>query len=176
MRPAIQASIGDPKLEYAKRLVRAAEVIGIRGRKLVYAAQLARETSWLVGISRRGSDPKAIASAALYWIWLLDYLRGQLSTPSLPAKAWTYTGSSRPSFYRAIRLWSQHVLQCETHRPLLALRVTLLKPREDAHTVGVVKDAYSVACIAQNCENRANIDLVYIRECTGIKHRFSRQP
>ena len=165
MKSLIQATIRDLKLEYAKTLVRAAEAIGIRGHRLVHVAQLARETAWLVGIARRGSDPRAVASAALYWLWLLDYLRGRLPTPPLPARAWTYTNSSRPSFYRAIRIWAHYILRCKTHRPLLALRVTMRKPQEKTHIIGVVRDAYSVACIAQDCKNRDNIELVYVRDC-----------
>ncbi len=140
--------------EYAQRLVAAAEALGLRGGRLVAVAKLARETAWLVGLEDRGTDPRALAAAAVYWAWLVDHLRGLMEAPS-PQRAWRLTGSSRASFYRAIAVLARYVLRLETHHPLLRLEARLAGTcsavegtcsRPGSHVVGVEPSGYVVLC------------------------------
>jgi len=140
--------------EYAQRLVAAAERLGIRGQRLIAVSRLARETAWLVGLDGRGTDPRAVASAALYWVWLLEHLRGGIGEPPSPREAWSLTGSSRASFYRAIAVLSRYVLRLPSHHPLLRLEAvhgglcsasgTCARP--GSHVVGVEPGGYVVMC------------------------------
>ena len=141
--------------EYAQRLAAAAERLGIRGPRLVAVSRLARETAWLVGLEQRGTDPRAVASAALYWAWLLDYLRGLIEEPPSPQKAWQLTGSSRPSFYRAIAVFAKYMLRLGSHHPLLRLEARLTGTcgakrgacsRPGFHVAGVEPGGYLVLC------------------------------
>ena len=145
----------DEENEYARRLVAAAERLGVRGNRLVAVGRLARETAWLVGLERRGTDPRAVAAAALYWVWLLDHLRGSIEETPSPQKAWSLVGSSRASFYRAVAVWSQRVLRIESHYPLLKIEARLAGScsveggacsRPGYHVVGVEPGGYVVLC------------------------------
>ncbi len=142
----------DNRLLYAKLVVKGAERVGIKGRKLLRVAKLARETSWLIGIEQRGSNPHALASAALYWVWLLEFLRGNIGAPRAE-QCWKIAESSRPSFYRAISIWAKRLLNYSSSRPLLKLRVRLLSnvnlhelmlTSSTRHLICVERDGYSV--------------------------------
>ncbi len=138
--------------EYADVLTTAAIRLGL-GRRVVRVADLARRTAWLVGCREcspdgRGTDARAVASAAIYWVMLVDWARGLLPRPS-PEQAWRLTGSSRPSFYRAIAVWSRYVLRLDHHTILRAGEAHVIRSRArttvhrpGAALVAVTADGY----------------------------------
>lgn len=113
----------DEEAEQYRRIVIAAlEKLGIRRYR--EATELAYATAWLIdGKCRvndgRGADLRALAAAAVYWAWLVERGRGLLPEKPSAQRAWELAGSSRSSFYRAIRIWATCLLGMEDHRPLL---------------------------------------------------------
>ena len=94
------------------------------------AARLADVTSWLLNgddecirsaTGGRGAEPRALASAALFWIMLIEHARGNAPRPSAK-ECWEAVGSSRASFYRATAIWGHCVVGVD-HRLILRGRV-----------------------------------------------------
>jgi len=85
--------------EYLQRVDIAARS---RGYDVLEAARLARLLAPLVGHGR-GHEPRALAAATLFWIDTVEATR-QRQERMRPEEAWTLTGSSRASFYRAMKL------------------------------------------------------------------------
>ncbi len=107
---------------YRRLLVSALEELGVKRYR--EATELAYSTAWLLDAREcrvnngRGADERALAAAAAYWAWLVEHARGLLGRP-VAQQAWELTGSSRASFYRAIRIWSSCLLGLENHHVLL---------------------------------------------------------
>ena len=108
--------------EYRRLIIAGLEGLGIRRYR--EATELAYATAWIMDAGEctvdggRGADLRALAAAAVYWAWLVEHARGVLPRPAAQ-KSWGLAGSSRSSFYRAIRIWSNCLLGLEDHRPLL---------------------------------------------------------
>jgi len=108
--------------EYRRLIVAGLEKLGIKRYK--EAAELAYGAAWLLDAegcrinSGRGADLRALAAAAVYWAWLVESARGLLDRP-VAQRAWELVGSSRASFYRAIRIWSKCLLRLNDHHVLL---------------------------------------------------------
>ena len=112
----------DEERLYASVLVGAAIRLGL-GRRVVRVAELARRTAWLVGcrdcaVDGRGVDPRAVAASV--------------------EQAWRLTGSSRPSFYRAVQVFSRYVVGLGHHVLLRAESASVVrsKARTTVHRPG----------------------------------------
>ncbi|BES82562.1 hypothetical protein [Pyrodictium abyssi] len=107
--------------QYRRLIVAGLERLGVKRYR--EATELAYATAWLIdGECRvddgRGADLRALAAAAVYWAWLVEHSRGLLGRP-VAQRAWELVGSSRASFYRAIRIWSECLLGLGSHHALL---------------------------------------------------------
>jgi len=113
----------DEEAEHYRRLITTSlEKLGVKRYR--EATELAYATAWLMDASEctvdggRGTDIRALSAAAVYWAWLIEHARGLLERPAAQ-RAWELTGSSRASFYRAVRIWSSCLLGLENHHVLL---------------------------------------------------------
>ncbi|OWJ55585.1 hypothetical protein [Pyrodictium delaneyi] len=91
-------------LEYLQLVDRLARS---RGYNALEAARLARLLAQLVGPGR-GRDPRALAAATIFWIDTVEAARQQRQRMK-PEEAWSLAGSSRASFYRAVRLVAERL-------------------------------------------------------------------
>lgn len=107
---------------YRALVVAAAERLGVKNYREL--SDLVYKTAWLLDEREcrvdngRGATVRALASAAVYWAWLVEHARGLLDKP-VAQRAWELVGSSRASFYRAIRIWSGCLLGLGNHHVLL---------------------------------------------------------
>ncbi|WP_156328001.1 hypothetical protein [Pyrodictium delaneyi] len=91
-------------LEYLQHVDRLARS---QGYNALEAARLARLLAQLVGPGR-GRDPRALAAATIFWIDTVEAAR-QRRERMKPEEAWSLAGSSRASFYRAVRLVAERL-------------------------------------------------------------------